>query len=1627
LNKKYLKIFLGLTFGIAAWMYSYPNILLLVIFWVFIAWLIIFPKGFLRFFIGVLALILLIWLLVQTSPVQNFISRKVAAKLSTDLRTTVKIGHVDFSLFDKMDLNNTLILDQHKDTLLKAGALKLRITDWFFFKQNIELKYIGLEDAVIRQQRIDSIWNYQFLIDHFSSPNKAKKQSKNIVLKIQKVDLKNITYIKDDYWVGQRAVIKAGSVLIDADNIDISQNIILINSIDMDKAYYNVENFDGKKPVLPEAATSTASTLRFNPSNLHIRITTINIKDGFFGTGLRNEKPVAGVFDGKKIEASKINGTITNFNFIKDTISASVNLSATERSGFKLRKLQADYKLTPQKMEFSKLLIKTNKSTLADYFVMQYRDFNAGMRNYVDSVVMKINLKNSFVTSADIAFFAPGISKWNQQFLLNGYFNGTVSDFDIKNAFIRNASNTYVSGNLHIKDITNAKKFRVTLDNANVQTNTKELAFVLPALNKIKSPDLAALGNVHFTGNFSGSVADVKAKGVLASALGGIYTDIALTFPAKAEPTYKGAIQTKQFNLGKFLSIPSLGNVSFNGKVEGSSFNLEKLATKINGSFSSLTFKDYVYSNLTFNGEIKHKNFEGDFKANDTNFNFTSKIMINLADSVPSFNVFGDLVNANLRALNLAKDSVVVTGTFDMDFRGRNIDDFTGYVKMLNASVTHNNQTLVFDSLTLSAGLDSNNLKKLTLESNQFVVSVEGRYNILQLPQSFQLFLNHYYPSVINPPKTGLTNQDFTVTIRTADFESYARLIDSNLRGFNNVLLAGKISTEKGNSFKLEINVPYAAYKKMSLVEANISGDGNEDSLLLTGDIGRFYISDSTYFPNSGISIHSSNDVSHVLITTSANTTLNEAKLDADVHTFKDGVSITFHPSSFTLNTKTWNLQNQGEVVIRNHFSSAKNMKFTQGFQEISIESVEEGGTSNALTVKLKDVDIGDILPLFIVRPKMEGVANGNVYLRDIYTNLDADAQLQVSQFRLNNDSIGVADLSAKYNKEDGRVLFKAKADNEDFVLDGDGFYNLKDSLNTPLHTTLRLKHAKVGILNTFLGTLFDDITGFGTGTIHLNGSLKNLHLTGNTHLDSGALTVKYTQVRYKIPAADFVFYNDRLDFGTFTITDKFGNTAKASGMLYENAFQNNRYDFNISTNKLLLVDTKAKDNPLFYGTIIGKANLSLSGPQSNMRMSISGEPADASTFYIQTNTSKKSADADFIIFKQYGKQLQVDTSAAITNLNINLDLIANNKITVSVILDELTGDIIQATGNGRLLINVPAAGDISMKGRYNIEQGNYNFNFQSLVKKPFELLPDQNSFIEWNGDPFNANINITARYVAKDVSVSDLANASNITLDQNVQAYRGDVYVIASLVGKLSQPQINFSLDFPEGSVLRSNDNFNRLLAKMESDENEMLKQVTWLIVFDSFSPYGELSGSQAIVQSASINTISQKIAGVLNNAVSDLLYKLTGDKSLHFDVGAKTYSSYSVNGTSGSTLDRTAVELKLNKSLFNNKVIVTFGGDLDFNVSGAAAATSNNLQWLPDISVQIVLTKDRKLRAIVFNHSSLGASNTGTIGRVTRQGVSISYTKDFDRLFGKKDDGIYVAPPPVDSVVPKQNEELR
>ncbi|HOA38282.1 MAG TPA: hypothetical protein PKJ36_07775, partial [Flavihumibacter sp.] len=121
--------------------------------------------------LSLLLLVVLVYFLLQTTPVQNYLARQAANRLSSALKTEVKVSHIDLAFFNTLELKGTLVRDQQKDTLLYAGTLKVNITDWFFFKDKAELKYIGLENTLVHLHRRDSVWNYQFLIDYFSGPS----------------------------------------------------------------------------------------------------------------------------------------------------------------------------------------------------------------------------------------------------------------------------------------------------------------------------------------------------------------------------------------------------------------------------------------------------------------------------------------------------------------------------------------------------------------------------------------------------------------------------------------------------------------------------------------------------------------------------------------------------------------------------------------------------------------------------------------------------------------------------------------------------------------------------------------------------------------------------------------------------------------------------------------------------------------------------------------------------------------------------------------------------------------------------------------------------------------------------------------------------------------------------------------------------------------------------------------------------------------------------------------------------------------------------------------------------------------------------------------------------------------
>ena len=60
------------------------------------------------------------------------------------------------------------------------------------------------------------------------------------------------------------------------------------------------------------------------------------------------------------------------------------------------------------------------------------------------------------------------------------------------------------------------------------------------------------------------------------------------------------------------------------------------------------------------------------------------------------------------------------------------------------------------------------------------------------------------------------------------------------------------------------------------------------------------------------------------------------------------------------------------------------------------------------------------------------------------------------------------------------------------------------------------------------------------------------------------------------------------------------------------------------------------------------------------MGIKIIAEPVDSSHIYIPTNATRESANADFIVFKQYGTEMKEAVYASESNITVDLELTAN-------------------------------------------------------------------------------------------------------------------------------------------------------------------------------------------------------------------------------------------------------------------------------------------------------------------------------------------------------------------------------
>ena len=320
-----------------------------------------------------------------------------------------------------------------------------------------------------------------------------------------------------------------------------------------------------------------------------------------------------------------------------------------------------------------------------------------------------------------------------------------------------------------------------------------------------------------------------------------------------------------------------------------------------------------------------------------------------------------------------------------------------------------------------------------------------------------------------------------------------------------------------------------------------------------------------------------------------------------------------------------------------------------------------------------------------------------------------------------------------------------------------------------------------------------------------------------------------------------------------------------------------------------------------------------------------------------------------------------------------------------TIILDEQTEDNFQVKGEGDFIFNVYPNGRTTLSGRYEMSGGHYEMSLYGLVKRRFDIAPG--STINWAGDPLDANLDIRAIYKVE-TSASALMATQTAGADASVRGrFRQQLpfLVYLNVDGELMQPKISFNLDMPESEQGAIGGQVYGRLQQLNSQEQELNKQVFSLLVLNRFFPESMSDGSGGGTVTVARDNLNQALSDQLN-IFSE---KLLGDTGVELDFGVDSFTDYQGE----SPQERTQVEITAQKKLLDDRLIVRVGSDVD--IQGSSQVQGEESPIIGNVSIEYLLTEDGIFRIKGFRKNQF---ENVIDGQLIVSGIAFIFTREFN-----------------------------
>lgn len=1550
----------------------------------------------------------LFYYLVNSPAVQNWLVQQVASSLSEDLNTEVSIGEVKVRFFNRLEVNDLYIEDQQGDTLIYAQKLFTSVRRLQPMRGKIYLGQVELNKPKVNFYRMKGHeeFNYQFLLDALASKDDTDTSSKVIDLNFRELTFTKVDLDLVDSVNEKSLTIDVDRMFMTSRKLDMIAHQMELKSVSIDGLQLSYR--DMRQDLVPftdkyiEAKQNESVPGMLNAAGWDIKADDIRITNSNFTYDKDNRPYDNRGMDYAHLQVDSINMDLTGVHVVEDTIFTHINsFSAQEKCGFKVLDLTANAAIATTKMTFNDLLLETPNSLIHNYFSMEF-DQLSDFGRFEDKVVMDGEFNGAAVSLQDINYFAKALSSIDHNTVkLSGSIRGTVKNLRGRDLQIDFGNNSSFNGDVTFLGLPKIEETFISLNVKELYTNLGEIRrFVPPA--KIPAT-FNVLGQMRFSGHFDGFFNDFVADGRLNTAIGRINSDINLKVkPDGAE--YSGNFSTYKLDLGKWMGNEELfGDLTVSTNIKGKGLKLSNLDAYADGEIQSITLKGYEYNNVTVDGDLSERRFNGAFSVQDSNLvmDFTGRF--NLNDTLPVFDFVAHVDTANLQQLNLVDEAIGLHTNMTLNFTGNGLDNMNGKLDITHTNITRQDSAYSIDTLYLDS-YDNNGSKMINLRSDIADGWMQGKFNFGDLPLVLKDMFSHYFINGYQPvPEDSLPDQDFVFHIDIDDTKNLTRLFSQDLTNISGGYINGFFAS-KDRNFLISSEIPSINLGGVKLEDIYVNSGTNEGRVTLQTQVDNIYLNDSLLSNNWHVDAGIIKDSVDFLITLEDTSSPNYLHLGGALESDLETFSLHLKESFVKLEGHTWTLDGQNYMAFDGTQLTVKDMRLLNGEDMLNVETNNVNEHTN-LSVSFQDIRLERFIPKLeeVIGHKVSGTLNGDMSILNLLEQPALVSNVTIGNFSIDDDILGNVQTTASYLRRSDFVQTRIKVEGNNELMIA-GKYYIADTVNQ-LDMVCTIDKFEAGYIEKFVSKFVSKVQGVATGKLNITGNLKEPIIAGDLKINNGQALVNYLNTTYRFEESNLKLTDGKIDLDQFTIIDQDNNTALASGILTHNHLRNFEMAIDVETDEFMMLNTGPSSANLFYGQVYAGGYVFIQGPFNMVEFYAAVETKPKTQFYIQVDDPK---DVNKYSFYQF---MNKDTLTKTTNdrfkfknagVRLNFDVAVTPDAEVNLLLSEEQGDVITGRGKGNIVLEMDEFYDMSMVGDYEITSGEYNFSLQNVISKKFEIT--KGSQIQWNGDPYDARLAVTAAYKLRAAPYDLIEDVLKEDRPLQQSKNRVPVLLYLKLNGSLSAPDISFDISVPESDPgIRSA--VEAKLALIRTDQNELNKQVVGLLVLNRFLPvYPIGSGPNSDLVEGLNNTVSEFVSNQLSIYLTDWISRFITEVEL--DINYRDYQSELNSDPTNPTTEteferRRELQLALTKSFFNDRVEIDIGGNFDFGSSGQTDAngdgTTNATNIAGDFEIRYNITPDGRIKVKVFRK---GEYDIFQERNRNKTGIGIQYKREFDTV---------------------------